>query len=168
MTERGIPHSSEMIRSAVISEDGLYRYELRRQWDQSRSFIVWCLLNPSTANADRDDPTVRRCIGFSQAWGHGGLIVVNLMSYRATRPQDCLNADDPYGPLNHVYLDSAASRRPRVMCAWGSRAPKCAVEIALRYLPRRRLFCLGITKDGSPRHPLYVRAEQKPILWRST
>lgn len=155
-----------MMKSAVISDDGLYRYELRRQWDASRPYVIWCMLNPSTADADYDDPTIRRCIGFSRSWGYGGLIVVNLMAYRATQPQECISADDPYGPLNNSYLHYMVCTYPRIVCAWGARAPKGAVERALRHLPRRMLFCLGITKDGHPRHPLYVKADQKPARWR--
>jgi hypothetical protein len=80
---------AEMLREAEISEDGKYRYALMRMWDD-KPLMMFCMLNPSTADATKDDPTIRRCIGFAKDRGYGGIYVVNLMAYRATDPAECL------------------------------------------------------------------------------
>jgi hypothetical protein len=75
-------------RGALLSEDGRYRYRLWRLWDDLAPVMVWVMLNPSTADADLDDPTIRKCIGFAKANRHGGIIVVNLFAWRATDPKE--------------------------------------------------------------------------------
>ena len=80
-----------MNKAAILSDDGRYRYLLERQWDE-RPRMAWCMLNPSTADANIDDQTIKRCIGFAKREGFGGIIVVNLMAFRATSPAMCLRA----------------------------------------------------------------------------
>lgn len=154
-----------MTTDAVISEDGRYRYSLTRRWSE-RALMVWCMLNPSTADAHVDDPTIRRCIGFALREGYGGIHVVNLMAYRATDPGDCLAQSDPIGPENDDYLERAARSASLVVCAWGARAPEWIVRRGICHLAGdvagAGLVCLGKTKDGSPRHPLYV-ARLQPL-----
>jgi hypothetical protein len=122
--------------------------------------MVWCMLNPSTADANVDDPTIRRCIGFALREGYGGIYVVNLMAYRATDPADCLAQSDPIGPENDDYLERAARNTGIVVCAWGAKAPEWIVKRGICHISGdiagAGLVCLGTTKDGSPRHPLYV------------
>lgn len=158
-----------MISSAVFSEDGRYRYSLKRRWSE-RPLMVWCMLNPSTADANQDDPTIRRCIGFALRGGYGGIHVVNLMAYRATDPAECLQQFDPCGPENDDYLERAARGTGQVVCAWGTKAPEKIVKRGVSHLAGdvagADLICLGTTKNGSPRHPLYVARLQPLRAWR--
>lgn len=151
-----------MIRSATISGCGKYRYALYRMWDENRPPIVFCMLNPSTADAEQDDPTVRRCIGFAKREGHGLLVVVNLYALRATNPKRLREATDPVGPENDAAIAEACTDR-RVVLAWGAHrfARTRAASVAIR-IGRVAAEVLRIgppTDDGSPRHPLYLHAD---------
>jgi len=154
----------EMERDATISACGLYRYSLTRSWGEGKRFVAWIMLNPSTADATVDDPTIRRCIAFSKAWGYDALEVVNLFALRSPNPEDlrdCQEAGmDPVGPENDRMLDWTLSRADVLVAAWGAHKMARARFDAIRWLPAlhrdKRLQCLGTTKDGSPRHPLYV------------
>lgn len=162
--------------SATLSEDGRYRYLLTRTWPQPLdgdpyvSRILFVMLNPSTADARFDDPTIRRCVGFAQRWGYTDLTVANLYAYRATSPNDLWRADDPVGPLNNGYLRRAAREAGLIVCAWGVHGLRdgrgAAVLRMLRDEPRRHpghLYCLGLTSGGEPRHPLYVRGDTELV-----
>jgi hypothetical protein len=152
--------ASEVERGARISACGTYRYLLWRAWDRHRPRIAWVMLNPSTADGVTDDPTIRRCIGFSGAWGTGGLTVANLFAFRATDPRSLARVADPVGPLNDSYLRRMlADEHMFVVCAWG--AQPCVMERAtiirnLLHAAGLPAYCLGTTKEGHPRHPLYV------------
>ncbi|MDR0990356.1 MAG: DUF1643 domain-containing protein [Propionibacteriaceae bacterium] len=148
---------------AVLSDDGLYRYRLTRQWDDQGRLGVFVMLNPSTADAERDDPTIRRCIGFCKSWGLGSLEVVNLYAYRATKPNELLRVSDPVGPENDWYLIDALSRADVAIAAWGNHGKRERVTQVIALPGADRLECLGTTKAGTPRHPLYVRKEQQPV-----
>lgn len=157
--------------SAVLSDDGKYRYRLARQWGATARAATFVMLNPSTADATQDDPTIRRCIGFAKSWDLDGLVVVNLYAYRATKPADLWQAADPIGPENDrriagVLVDAALHQTP-VIAAWGAHgAPlrvKRVTSIAAHY--RVPLLCLGTTKAGAPRHPLYVRGDTEPDVY---
>src|SRR5262245_19133112 len=91
-------------KEALISPCGLYRYWLTRTWDNSLRRVCWVMLNPSTADAEQDDPTIRRCVGFARSWGAGGIIVVNLFAFRASDPKALLRAADPVGPDNDGHI----------------------------------------------------------------
>jgi hypothetical protein len=149
---------------AAFSRDGRYRYRLWRHWDGSRPAIVFCMLNPSTADARRDDPTIRRCIGFARRWGYGGVEVVNIFALRATDPRTLRSARDPIGPRNDAFMLRAAARSP-VVIAWGIHgALRGRGATALRMLGRRtRLLALGRTRSGAPRHPLYLRRDAMAV-----
>lgn len=166
-----------MIRSAFISEDGLYRWNLTRDWrDETLALgqgvtsppsgsLCWVMLNPSTADASDDDPTIRRCISFSQREGYGALEVVNLFAWRATKPAELMHAADPIGWWNDGAIMFALGRASRVVCAWGSSASKVGSCRTVQIPAWARehdvpVSCLGTTKNGWPRHPLYVRADQ--------
>lgn len=155
----------EVARSARISADGLYRYRLTRAWGDGE-IAVFVMLNPSTADAAIDDPTIRRCIGFAKTWGMAGIEVVNLYAYRATNPAELWGADDPVGPDNDEFLTTAAFARPGpLVAAWGVNAKPPRVMEVLSLPGFDRLQCLGTTKDGYPRHPLYVRGDTRPQAW---
>lgn len=150
-----------MIRAALISQCGLYRYKLSRMWDSTTPSLRFVMLNPSTADADLDDPTIRRCIGFARREGYGGIEVLNLYAFRATKPEALKVAADPFGPDNETYLDHLAGWTARVglpiVLAWGTKGAEHGPKLALR-LSRlgADLRCLGLTKDGHPNHPLYL------------
>lgn len=147
-------------RGAVVSSDGRYRYRLWRIWDDLAPMMVWVMLNPSTADADVDDPTLRKCIGFAREHRHGGVILVNLFAYRATNPKELPKVDDPVGPENDTHLQWAI-RAPilaTVIAAWGADkfARRQATRVRVMLKMERRVQCLGRNDDGSPRHPLYL------------
>lgn len=157
-----------MTRSAVISECGLYRYRLYREWATSPLMpVMWIMLNPSTADADIDDPTIRRCMAFSKAWGYGAMWVGNLFAFRATRPEAMACSTDPAGPANVVHLNAMAGESARIVCAWGghwmaANAERDTLELVVQ---PGGLWCLGKTKSGAPRHPLYVKGDTEPQPW---
>ncbi len=154
-----------MKRDAILSECGTYRYRLSRQWDDTLPRLGWIMLNPSTADAFEDDPTIRRCIGFAESNGYGGIEVCNLFAYRATDPKALVATGDAFGPENGAHLDAIIGAHTVVAAwgAWGTRAGVTGIVESVHLTARqvgRRLLCLGTTKDGSPRHPLYVRGDQ--------
>ncbi|PXW28747.1 UNVERIFIED_CONTAM: hypothetical protein DES50_11131 [Williamsia faeni] len=152
--------------SAIISDDGLYRYRLRRDlpptFANRKKDAVTCtfiMLNPSTADADDDDPTIRRCSGFAASLRCTRLEVVNLYGYRATDPAELHTVDDPEGPENTLHLRVALSTPGPTIAAWGTLAPPDRVAKILAMPGADNLYCLGTNQDGSPRHPLYLRAD---------
>jgi hypothetical protein len=151
---------------ATFDETGAYRYALWRVWEPSKPRLCFVLLNPSTADAERNDPTIRRCLGFARTWDFGGVEVVNLYAYRATRPAALFRAADPVGPENDRYLAEAVSRAGRVVVGWGNQGAKPERLTLARALLHPTAFCFGITSAGQPRHPLYVRADTPPEPWQ--
>ena len=132
--------------------------------------LPFVMLNPSTADADLDDPTIRRCVGFARREGAGGIVVANLYAFRATDPAALMKASDPYGPdnddaLKAVAAEAAATGMP-IVCAWGVHGGKSNRPIVLLQSRGARLLCLGKTKDGNPRHPLYVAGSQPLEVFR--
>jgi hypothetical protein len=148
---------------AIISKDQKYRYWLHRSWLSGSGASVFIMLNPSTADATNNDPTIRRCMAFAQRLGSNALIVVNLYAGRATDPRELLEMDDPVGPENDLYLMKAARMAEYVICAWGThylaRAKAPRVVEALR-IADIKLKCLGHTKAGCPQHPLYIPSDK--------
>lgn len=156
-----------MRKHATISEDGVYRYGLSRIWDD-RPPLVFVMLNPSTADADIDDPTIRRCIGFAQALGCGGIIVVNLYALRSTDPSALLTHADPVGPQNDLAITNTLKYcgPAYVICAWGAHKTVAKRERHVMQLIESCGFkphALRITKDGHPSHPLYLPASLRPV-----
>lgn len=145
-----------MKKGARFSPCGLYRYLLWREWDGTRAVLVWVMLNPSTADAEHDDATIRKVIGFAKAWGYGSILVLNLFAYRSTKPAGLRTVADPIGPDNDAILLTIAAKGVDVVCAWGANADPARALAVRRYFQRIPLTCLGTTKDGQPRHPLYV------------
>ena len=121
--------------------------------------IVFILLNPSTADEYKNDPTIRRCMGFARAWKFGSIEVVNLFAYRATNYRDLFNISDPVGAENNRFLMQAIERCSTVVLGWGTRGTLLDRDRQVMSLlvGRNDLYCLGITKNGQPRHPLYVK-----------
>lgn len=148
--------------------DGDFRYELTRSWGDG-PVCTFIMLNPSTADADQDDPTIRRCVGFAKALGCGSLCVVNLYAYRATNPRDVFRQDGRVGPKNDYWLSVAAVyadvKDSPLIAAWGAHAEEWRVQHVLTLPGMQRLTALGVTKDGHPRHPLYLPASARPEPW---
>jgi hypothetical protein len=159
--------------AAIISPCGQYRYTLHRRIPSVLRWVKPCLfvmLNPSTADATMDDPTIRRCLGFAKREGCTGLTVVNLFALRATDPSELAKHPDPIGADNAKHIAEEIDVHQRiglVIAAWGAHPMACARSL---YATRSALLsagalCLGTTKDGSPRHPLYVKADQPLVHW---
>ena len=153
-----------MERSAVLSPCRRYRYALARRWGEGEA-VLWVMLNPSTADAERDDPTLRRVIGYSRAWGFSALTVVNLYAYRATDPRYLFAAPDPVGPDNDTHLTRAAGEHARTVAAWGAHARPERIAAVLALPGIRTLTALALTASGQPRHPLYLRGDLTPHPW---
>ena len=152
-------------RDAVISDCGQYRYLLRRIWDHDRMRALFVMLNPSTADAEIDDPTIRSCARLSRSWGYGSFEVVNLYGWRATDPKELTEASDPVGPKNDGIADAAICRCDVTICAWGAHAmaeKRSGAMISLIGASRPAAFCLGKTKGGAPKHPLYIKTGTMP------
>ncbi len=147
--------------TADFSRCGVYRYGLTRRWADGES-VLWIMLNPSTADADVLDPTIRRCVGFSQAWGFGGLEVVNLYAIRSTDPDRIYTDADPIGDRNDQAIGAAVARCRLVIAAWGvhgAHNDRGGSTARMLRAYGTELYCLGVTKDGHPRHPLYLRSD---------
>jgi hypothetical protein len=158
--------------TAILSACGAYRYTLHRQIPSVLRWVKPCLfvmLNPSTADATVDDPTIRRCISFAKREGCTDLTVVNLFALRATDPVELTRHADPIGPDNAKHVGEQIIKHQQIgliIAAWGSHSITSKfnmVFIIKRMLHTSGAFCLGVTKDGSPRHPLYVRNDQ-PLI----
>lgn len=147
---------------AVFDASDRYRYSLWRAWSNDSPRIVFVLLNPSTADEQRNDPTIRRCIGFSRAWNYGSVEVVNLFAYRATDFRELFKVSDPVGEENNRFLMQAVERCSTVVVGWGTRGTLFGRDRQAMSLlaGRKDVYCLGITKDGLPRHPLYVKGDR--------
>ena len=150
-------------RGADISSCGQFRYSLWFCWGPG-AWVNWCCLNPSKADAARNDPSFTRMINFSKAWGYDGLIVTNLFAFRATYPRDMLAAVDPIGPDNDAALIYAHSISAITVAAWGARGAHLARNAKVKAL-LPNLHCLRLTKGGHPGHPLYLPADLKPAPW---
>lgn len=158
-----------MRTDAVISPCGTWRYALSRQWDDDLSRLPFIMLNPSTADASLDDPTIRRCMGFARREGFGGIYVANLFAYRSPNPEDVVAAGGrAVGPDNDRHLLEVLARAVDaavpIVCAWGASLPG---HLGRALWVKRNalgvgadLRCLGATKEGHPRHPLYVKGDQ--------
>ncbi|WP_323765950.1 DUF1643 domain-containing protein [Marinovum sp.] len=159
-------HDTPDCRSeAVYSDCGHYRYRLTRVWDAAAGRLAFVMLNPSTASEKVNDPTIARCEKRARLLGFGALDVVNLFAYRATAPADLRAAEAPVGPENDAYLARACEAADMVLAAWGVHGAHRARDAeALPLLARApsKLFTLGLTRHGLPRHPLYVSYAQKP------
>jgi hypothetical protein len=155
-----------MSNEAAAWVDGDYRYWLTRRWGEGPLWPV-VMLNPSTADAAVDDPTIRRCQAFARREGRGGIAVLNLYAYRATDPRELTRTVDPVGPFNDAMLSVMfrVATGP-VLVAWGARALPDRVERLRSLAGDAALVCLGKTKAGHPRHPLYVEGSTELEEWR--
>ena len=155
------------LSGARFSPCRTWRYTLWRQWTPSRPRIAFIGLNPSTADETHDDPTVRRCIGFARRWGFGGMEMLNIFAFRSTNPRLLRTVPDPVGPGNRAALRRTCRRSAMIVVCWGGWGRLFdrgeAVIDLLGDLPLR---CLGVTKDGHPKHPLYLSSETLAIRFQ--
>lgn len=161
-----------MKTGAIISDDGLYRYQLTRRWGPG-AVVGFVMLNPSTADAEQDDPTIRKCIGFARRWCYDAITVWNLYAYRATKPTDLWKAADPVGPDNDFYLGigldfMADYAQGPIVAAWGANAKPDRVKQFRALAEGRKTGCLGFTKAGQPLHPLMLSYERLLLGWPRT
>jgi hypothetical protein len=139
---------------AVFSTDRQYRYALWRNWDKRGKRVLFVGLNPSTADENTDDPTIRRCVGFARDWGYGGVLMGNLFAFRATRPRDLRLSQDPVGRRNDRWLEALSRNAGMILACWGNHG---------LFMNRQEIFrgrypdihCLAINRTGTPAHPLY-------------
>ncbi|HEY0684696.1 MAG TPA: DUF1643 domain-containing protein [Steroidobacter sp.] len=161
--------------TAVFSACGTYRYTLERPLTpKPLSWLLWVMLNPSTADAATDDATIRRVIGFTRSWGYQGALVGNLYAFRATNPADLWaykrGGGDIVGPENDEHINDLLRRASRVVIAWGahaSRDPKRAEHIEKLLKRRREVHALGFTARGEPLHPLRQPADLQLVRCES-
>lgn len=157
------------ISRALISPCGKHRYDLQRDFSHGPRTVLFLMLNPSTADAVVDDPTIRRCCGYAKAWGFDRLIVGNLYSYRATDPKD-LPKVGSRGDSWEFITGQQIQMADLVVCAWGTNADKTDSEdmhrtiIGLGKVPHY----LRLTKNGFPSHPLYLPKDLEPTPWRAS
>lgn len=154
-----------MNRTATISDCGRYRYILTRFWDDELPIVCFIGLNPSTADAVDDDPTIRRCVNFAKAWGMGGLRMLNLFAWRSTDPRGLKTAVDPIGPDNDRHLVGATADASAIVAAWGAGGNYLSRDVEVRRMFAGRLSHLGLTQAGQPRHPLYLKSTIRPEAW---
>lgn len=162
-----------MSRLTVFSECRTYRYTLWRKLDNDlyskpAGVCNFLMLNPSTADESQDDPTVRRCIGFAQAWGYAELVVTNIFAFRATDPRTMLAREDPVGPDNDRWILETAKEASIVVAAWGThgshRGRSTAVRNMLKMIDVPLMRLKKIAGD-QPSHPLYLPGTLLPSLW---
>jgi hypothetical protein len=156
-----------MTRTAHFSPCRRWRYRLRIVWDERLPLLVVCGLNPSTADEERDDPTLRRVQGFARAMGRGGVLMLNAFAWRSTDPRGLLSIDDPVGPdntLKNIATWAASSPHPPV-AAWGSNLYRGAFKARAIELRAVSWDCFRRTKSGYPEHPLYLPASLRPVPW---
>lgn len=147
--------------SAVLSDCGRYRYELWRRWGEG-AHVLFIMLNPSTADAAKDDATIRKCVAYAKRWGYAAICVGNLFAFRATDPKDMKAAADPIGPDNDATLARLASQAGVIIAAWGAHGSHMGrAQSVLKLLPR--IQALHVTKDGAPGHPLYLKGDAMPF-----
>lgn len=164
---------------AVISPCGAYRYSLSRDLGGHSPFAIFVMLNPSTADAEQDDPTIRRCIGFAKSWGCGKLFVLNLFAIRATDPKNMLSAADPEGPDNWEHFrrrfalgaheDPITRDKDVIVCAWGAHgAHRGQDRTVMGWFDGWGITpqCFGMTQGGQPKHPLYLKADAALIPYK--
>lgn len=174
-------------KSASIDKNQKYRYSLIRHWDTDQDWlntcvgtwrnprVAWIMLNPSVADDKIDDPTIRKCIGFSKRWGYSAMVVNNLFAYRATDPVDLRKAISPWGSDNMFHLEFTFRQCKRhndlLVLAWGRHGNiyevgSKLIEVLKRYDLYRRAHCFGLTKNGQPFHPLML-SYSTPLVYHS-
>ena len=162
-------HKKKLTKStAVYSNCELYRYSLTRSWDSSAKKVLFIMLNPSTATEIQNDPTVERCERRAKALGYGAFKVCNIFAYRSTDPKIMRLQKDPIGPENDKIIIKSANWSNNIICAWGTNGSHLNRGKKIEELLRAKNFTLthlGLSKDGHPKHPLYISYSVSPENW---
>lgn len=161
--QKGDAHST-----AVYSDCEKYRYLLTRTWDAGGRKALFVMLNPSTATEMQNDPTVERCERRARTLGFGAFRVTNIFAWRDTDPRAMRAADDPVGPANDDAISDSCTWADQIIAAWGTHGTHLDQGPHIARLLRgtgRPIYHLGLTKDGHPKHPLYIAYAQQPALW---
>lgn len=156
------------MNTCVFSPCRTYRYRLDHVFDASLPAVAFVMLNPSTADEQQLDPTLRRCVGFARAWGYGAIRIGNLFAIRATDPRDMKRAEDPVGPDNDAHLERIVDESAIAICAWGQHGKHRHRDALVRSLlaPRIDLAAIAFANDGTPKHPLYLPGDLTPVAYR--
>ena len=154
--------------SAIFDASGRYRYSLKRRWMEKGDTVTFIMLNPSTADHEYNDPTIRRCIGLAQLWGFSSLNVVNLFALRATEPAQLAKAKYPIGRENNLYIRANVEEADQIIIAWGNHGNLLERDRqVLELLSGYNLFCLGCNQSGQPKHPLYMPKQSSPLHFKN-
>ena len=152
-----------MTKKTIFSDCRAYRYLLWREWIGGDGYAMFVGLNPSTADETKDDPTIRRCVGFAKAWGYAGLCMANLFAFRATNPMEMKATADPIGPDNDTHLADAGLGAGVIVAAWGAHGTHRQRNVEVLKMLHPNLTYLKLTKDGHPGHPLYLPSTLRPV-----
>jgi hypothetical protein len=148
--------------SAKYSPCRKYRYTLKRVWNKNKPLAAFIGLNPSTATEIKNDPTVNRCMNYANDWGYGGIIMLNIFAYRATDPKEMKAVEEPVGKHTDFWLQVMAQEAALTLACWGTHGEHLARGKQVLALVDN-LKCLGTTKHGHPKHPLYLKKDLKPL-----
>jgi hypothetical protein len=161
-----------LVRSAsgaLFSPCRRWRYLLWRRWDELKPAANFLMLNPSTADEVKLDPTCARARDYAERWGYGALIVTNIFAFRNTDPDRMKAAKDPVGPGNDEAIVRAARSAAIVVCAWGNHGAHMERSAAVKGMlkaQRIKLHTLRVNAGGEPAHPLYLPGKLNPLAWR--
>jgi len=151
-----------MNKTALLSADNIYRYQLSRIWDEEKPKILFIMLNPSTADEFVEDPTIRRVVNYAKDWGYGGVYVGNLYAFRSTDPKGLKSIADPIGPENINHIQTLISLVDKVIYAWGNEEKEPDWLKKMVDTP----YCIEISKKGIPKHPLYLKKCLIPQIYK--
>jgi len=166
MTEKHIAEDLFGVNAGAVFE-GQYRYDLFRIWDRHLPMILFVMLNPSIADEKKLDPTVTRCRNFAVSWGFGSLHVVNMFALISTDPKKLFEVEDPVGPKNDYYIQKRAEQAGKIIVAWGAHYKVRSREKRVLDILKKQgeVYCLGLTQERHPRHPLYVADKVTPVVF---
>ena len=151
-----------LISTAEFSPCRIWRYQLKRQWQEGDRFVSFIGLNPSTADESKNDPTVTRCVNYATEWGYDGMFMLNIFAYRATDPKDMKAFQSPIGEYNDAWLKKTVKESEVAIACWGTHGSYMnRGKAVVSMIPD--LKCLKITKAGHPSHPLYLKKSLKPV-----
>ena len=160
------------VAGADLSEDGVYRYRLWRHLHMAGNdkTLLFVMLNPSTADARLDDPTIRKCVGFAKNWRFGSVMVVNLFAWRATDPDQLkvkdADGEDVIGPENDKFTKLAVDDADKIIVAWGTKGTLLKRNLWFaNTFAHRELWALKVSKEGHPNHPLYMPYSSELVRW---
>ena len=154
---------------AAFSPCKKWRYKLWRIWNPEKPYCLFLMLNPSTADETKNDPTVERCQRFAHAWRYGGLHVCNIFAFRATEPKDMKAFNDPVGPGNDEAIIEIAKNAGIVVCAWGNNGKhlnRSSQVVEMLKANGIDIHYLKLTGHNEPGHPLYLKKTLVPQKFR--